>query len=653
MKRLIAAVGILLLTATGLTAQESTGQDTELEADKLFLELPDEETFFDQCNILYEHERIKEIRYALNYLVKGSAIDSNGSYFDYSYSINNYAGYTTLCHSNYDMIPSTYSYSDGIGDMPYNIYYNIATDLASVLNDPDMLYLVELKAMALLIFDHAAQKCTDTYGAIPYIDMKRGKKSNPYAFDNGEDIYKAIINNIDDIIEVFDNFKSRPEWYTSTFYSIVKEITNKVVIPEDIDTWKRYAASLKLRMAMNYRKFDSDLAKKWAEEAIASGVIDCRENEMKTLGQYSYHPLWISSLSWNESKANASYVSILSSLKHPLLIFFCSDNRGEITNSITGEKLPANTRIVGLRAGIRVPKRGDDNPFGAASSIACDFPAYNMSYMPIYLMKWAEVDFLRAEGALYGWNMGGTAQEFYERGIRNAEPAPDNGSSVYRDRVDEYLRVESPVAYKHIDAYNPANDIESVTKIGVKWNDSDSRETKLEKIITQKYIAIFPEGYVAWTDLRRTGYPKLFPVLNPEDGDGSLKFGDLIRRQRLPGRGTPEGLDDINTTGIPALGGPDLMATRVFWDVETPNFPTSIDDITMPSETDVQLHICGSAIEATAASPATAINLVVYTVQGSRLSAISGRGSVSIDTGAWQHGVYIIKANGKTMKFTR
>jgi hypothetical protein len=32
------------------------------------------------------------------------------------------------------------------------------------------------------------------------------------------------------------------------------------------------------------------------------------------------------------------------------------------------------------------------------------------------------------------------------------------------------------------------------------------------KIITQKWIAGFPEGQEAWSDYRRTGYPKLLPV---------------------------------------------------------------------------------------------------------------------------------------------
>lgn len=106
----------------------------------------------------------------------------------------------------------------------------------------------------------------------------------------------------------------------------------------------------------------------------------------------------------------------------------------------------------------------------------------------------------------------------------------------------------------------------------MKWDDGDSQETKLEKIMTQKWLAIFPNSYEAWTDIRRTGYPKIFPVLNPQLGDGSLSYGDIIRRMPLPWGDIQAGLEDIQNSGLEALGGENLMATRVFWDVPGSNF---------------------------------------------------------------------------------
>ena len=113
--------------------------------------------------------------------------------------------------------------------------------------------------------------------------------------------------------------------------------------------------------------------------------------------------------------------------------------------------------------------------------------------------------------------------------------------------------------------------MESVTKIGVKWNDGDNNETKLEKIITQKYIALFPLSTEAWTEMRRTGYPKVFAILNPDDGDGSVLPGEMIRR--IPWVPTDPRVQDIVTNyAIPTLGGPDMQATRLWWDVDAPNF---------------------------------------------------------------------------------
>lgn len=206
---------------------------------------------------------------------------------------------------------------------------------------------------------------------------------------------------------------------------------------------------------------------------------------------------------------------------------------------------------------------------------------------PLYLMKMSEVCFLRAEGALRGWNMGGTAQSFYEQGIRTAYLEDRNSPrKEYVNYVDDYLKVDASKGIPYVDPQGLTPDMPSVTKIGVKWNEGDSKETKLEKIITQKYIASFPYSYESWVDLRRTGYPKLFPILNTEHSDGTIKPGDpkvqtadnIMRRiPWVPG--DPQTKEDINATGIPALSedtnnkpATDTQMQRLWWDVDAPNF---------------------------------------------------------------------------------
>ena len=129
------------------------------------------------------------------------------------------------------------------------------------------------------------------------------------------------------------------------------------------------------------------------------------------------------------------------------------------------------------------------------------------------------------------------------------------------------MAIEKAADVIYQDPADPANNAPCMLKVGVKWDETDDNETKLEKIITQKWIAGFPYSFGAWTDLRRTGYPRIFPVAR---GDGSITDG-LIRR--IP-YNDKEDLDkkDIQSTAIPALGGPDLQGTRLWWDVEAPNF---------------------------------------------------------------------------------
>ena len=71
--------------------------------------------------------------------------------------------------------------------------------------------------------------------------------------------------------------------------------------------------------------------------------------------------------------------------------------------------------------------------------------------------------------------------------------------------------------------------------------------------------------------MRRTGYPRLLPVLNPDDGDGSLEYGDIIRR--IPWVPTdPIAIEIVESSGTTALGGYDEQATRLWWDVNKSNF---------------------------------------------------------------------------------
>ena len=501
----------------------------------------------------------------------------------FSLGPDNYAQYTTVPHYDfmYGTLQTSYDVSAEFNGGPNGLYLLVKNAMVPLLNHPAIDSIPEMKAIYLLMFDYSTQEIADIHGALPYEEFLVNKQGAPFTYNGVEHIYNSIVSHIDLITACLRHYETRPDWYKTKLQALMDEnleiSKDKYLGNKGMDSWIRFANSLKLRIAMHCVKVEPELAQKWAEEAVAGGVIETTDQEFALMGMYLgfTHPLNMIWITWGDARMSASFESLLMSLNHPYVkgnMPLFKNNSGAMTNLKTGEILEANTRIVGLREGIHpgMGQSASTNPMLSCSVFEKD----DMLDAPLYIMKMSEVDFLRAEGAVRGWNMGGSAQYFYERGIRNGyiyERTYEDAVNNYTSMMTDYMAQTTATPYIYHDPLGNVDDEPSVTKIGVKWDESDSQETKLEKIITQKYIAGFPYSFEAWTDLRRTGYPKLFPVLNADEGDGTLKYGDIIRRAPFPDTDDAS-VADIIETGLDALGGEDWQSTRLWWDIDKPNF---------------------------------------------------------------------------------
>ena len=104
----------------------------------------------------------------------------------------------------------------------------------------------------------------------------------------------------------------------------------------------------------------------------------------------------------------------------------------------------------------------------------------------------------------------------------------------------------------------------SLSSITVKWDNDADQETKLERIITQKWIALYYNGNEAWAELRRTGYPKLIPVAANLSG-GIIKDNEGPQRLTYPQEEYTNNTVNVTSAVNNLLGGPDNMATRLWW----------------------------------------------------------------------------------------
>ncbi|MBO7230002.1 MAG: SusD/RagB family nutrient-binding outer membrane lipoprotein [Bacteroidaceae bacterium] len=507
----------------------------------------------------------------------------------YSLGPDTYAQYFVVPHKDfmYGSLTSSYNVSADFNNGPLGAYTMAKNAIIPLLNHPMIDSIPEMKAINLLYYCLAAQEMADLSGPFTYLEDKLNSEA-PETYNNLEVIYKGIVENLDTIVACLENYDKpgqRDVWYKERISKLMTEYCTTHSNYTLMDPYVRLANSLKLRMAIHIAKVDNALAKKWATEAIKSGVI--QGNTDQHYIKQGFHPLADVVTAWNDLRLCASFESLLMSLDHPYTKYLFKPNNNDIVNQETGEITPTGDRICGIRAGVLVD---DGQQYGQNMRQAYStFDSEIVKNSPLYLIKRSEVDFLCAE-AILRWPeieeiCDYSIEDLYEYGIRNAFMELTNEN--YGQYIDDYLEREEPVDYVNIDPYGDGEIAEwpSVTKIGVAWNDSDTPEKKLEKIITQKYLALFPLSTEAWTELRRTGFPKLFQVLNTDDGDGSIKQGEEGQAQthmirRIPWVPTdPIAAAMVNSTGLKELAHgktgavADDQATRLWWDVEEdPNF---------------------------------------------------------------------------------
>ncbi len=275
--------------------------------------------------------------------------------------------------------------------------------------------------------------------------------------------------------------------------------------------------------------------------------MESNEDNLMMSLQGNMHPLWMFSSSWQDTRMSATMESVLGGYEDPRLpIYF----QPAIDDDVAGE-------FKGIRQGIAISSK---NTYVNFSAIGTMFgTAENVK-----IMTASEVAFLRAEGALRGWNMGGSAEDLYTQGVQLSFDEFDATGAA------DYLADATSTFADYTDPKNSENNFSASSDITIAWEESDSDERKLERIITQKWISLFPNGQEAWSEFRRTGYPRLIPVVVNYSG-GLIDTDEFVRR-------TPFPTVEYNThnegvqTGVELLGGPDNGGTRVWWDTGAANF---------------------------------------------------------------------------------
>ncbi|MDR1681445.1 MAG: SusD/RagB family nutrient-binding outer membrane lipoprotein [Prevotellaceae bacterium] len=398
-------------------------------------------------------------------------------------------------------------------------------EIQALTDDPVALALATLFKVA------AMHQVTDTYGPVPYSQIGAlGGLTAPY--DSQEAVYSKMIEELNEIIGVLTPNRSLVAFngkYDNVYFGVIEK-------------WVKYANSLKLRMALRLSYVKPDLAQQIAESAVNHeiGVITSNADNA-FLQNITQNPIQMQVIGYSDMDAGADIVSFMNGFNDPRRAVYFTES--------------SNSGYVGLRGGTDYAQKICDD---RSRNCVYSLPKVGVTD-PLLWMNAAEVAFLKAEGALRGWNMGATAEDLYNEGITLSFQQHNLGGAA-----NSYIAsTATPAAYvdpQGITAHNFGPN----SAVQIRWNDTGSFEENLERIITQKWIAIFPLGNEAWAEFRRTGYPKLAPVVLNKSG-GAIPNGSFVKRLTFSSREYTENTENVRAA-IQLLNGPDNMGTKLWWD---------------------------------------------------------------------------------------
>lgn len=276
----------------------------------------------------------------------------------------------------------------------------------------------------------------------------------------------------------------------------------------DIGAWFLFANSLKLKMGMTIADADNAKAKAAVESAVAAGVFS--SNDDNAVFHYLAGP----------PNTNPVWVDLVQSGRKDFVAASTIINRMEALNDPRLEEFFTVDAAGGYSGG--TPGASSNYATFSKPDEALATPDY-----PATILSYAEVEFFLAEAKERGYNVPGTAADHYNDAV-TASILEWGGTTT---EANAYLAQPGV-------AYSSAN-----------WK---------QLIGEQKWIALYNRGWDAWIEWRRLDAPTI--VAPPTAVSVTPKrFTYPIPEQNL---------NSVNYAAAAISVGGDLVATRLFWDVQ-------------------------------------------------------------------------------------
>lgn len=383
------------------------------------------------------------------------------------------------------------------------------------------------------------QRVTDMYGDCPYFQAGLGYISNiaTPVYDKQQLIYADLLNELQDAATKLDPNAANTVGAADIIYG------------GNVAQWKKFAYSEMVRVAMRLSKIDAANAQKWVNTAVAGGVFTSNSDNA-IIKHAAAAPNGAGSQVANGTgsvlgiidpaspKLSKTFVDYMVSTQDPRLIYFatvCADpsvitDKGDTTYS----KQIGQPNGYDLSGGSSDISHAPNWPGSQNKYSVVNRYTFARSDAPTFFLTYSETQLLLAEAAQNGW-ISGSAATYYTAGVTAAmqQLTQTGANGVTGTQITTYL------------AANPYN-----------------AATGLQQINSQYWVATFMDGYEAWANYRRSGYPQLVPVANYP---GNVTNGTIPRRFTYPQQ---EAITNPTNyaAAVAGLANGDKMTSRVWWD---------------------------------------------------------------------------------------
>ena len=363
---------------------------------------------------------------------------------------------------------------------------------------------------------------TNLFGDIPYSQafsgsVEKGEILTP-AYDRQEAVFTGLMAELDEAISALSGAEAAPDDIGS----------EDLMYGGDADKWMRLATSLKLRLAMNLSNTPKG---EGAVGAIQLGNLfgSNDDNAFIAFTDGNNASPIASHLNSRDQdfRMSKTLVDMMvgagtgTAPEDPRLAVYASPNTEDYVDA-NGSTVTAGG-YVGIENGLN--GLGDYYTFANTSELGA---AFLQPESPLTFMTYAEVLFLQAEAAQRGW-IAGDVKSLYEQAVMAS--MEQHGIDPSSAAVADYLAGSASF---------------------------DAAADKMELIITQKWIALFQQGSIAYDDWRRTGIPAIAPSVDNNNND-------LIPR-RVPYPTEEFSVNEASVNAAISAQGTAGYNGRVWWD---------------------------------------------------------------------------------------